>query len=85
MKRLVCGLFILSIVLFGVAFVGVYETNVWMPCKSPFTEYVPSTDPAVLNLYLQAADNYDVLAVFPYQDGFIIVLRNRPKIIDMWQ
>ena len=85
MKKLTCGLFCLAFILIAVTLVGVWETNVWMPDKSPFTEYVPSTDPAVLNTYLQSADNYDVLAVFPYQDGFLIVLRNRPKIIDMWQ
>ena len=84
-KRLVIALSMLTALLLIVVLIGVYQTNVYMPAESPFTAYVPSRDAATLQIYLNSFGNYDVISVLPYQDGYLVILKNRPKLVDIWQ
>jgi hypothetical protein len=84
-NRLVTTLAMLTALLFAVALIGIYQWNVYMPAQSPSTQYVPSKDPNTLQLYLNSDGNYDVISVLPYQDGYLVILKNRPKLVDMWQ
>ncbi len=82
MKTAVFTLLILVFILLTVGFIGTYQTNVYMPAKSPWTVFVPyEILPATLNSFT----NYDLVSIVPVQDGYLLTYKNRSKLIDMWQ
>jgi hypothetical protein len=83
MKSLIASLVILAVILLGIGFIGTYQANVYMPAVSPWTAVVSQgvNLQSVLNMY----KNYDLVSCMPYQGGYILVYKNRNKLVDMWQ
>ena len=75
-------LLMLVFILLAVGFIGIYQANVYMPEKSPWTVYVPQEIlPATVNSFT----NYDLVSISPDRYGYLITYKNRSKLIDMWQ
>lgn len=84
MKLIVSILLILVFILLTVGFIGVYQTNVFMPDKSPWTITVPA-DTVFLQTVLNSFSNYDLVSIIPVQGGYELTYKNRSKLVDMWQ
>ena len=82
-KKTIIALFILIFLLLAIGFIGTYQTNVYVPAMSPFTVVVPPG--ADLGVYIYSMSNYGIISIAPYSYGYIIILKNRNKLVDMWQ
>jgi ABC-type thiamin/hydroxymethylpyrimidine transport system permease subunit len=82
MKKIVLIVLLAMLTLIGVWLVWMYQNNVFEPAASPFSVYTTANQ---LNTSLWIYSNYDIVSIMPYKDGFIIIYKNRNKLIDMWQ
>lgn len=84
-KKTIAMLVLLAVMLVAVGLVGIYQENGEQPDGPLWLVAVQGKDEANLKVNVHAYGNYDLLAVIETNEGYLLVLRNRPWWIEMWQ